>query len=203
MARPDAEDELDRELEGLPDDLRWREWMRRVEAVLFASASPVAREDLARVVGRGASVDLLIADLRAELADRPYDLRAIGGGWALRTRSAYAPAIRAASDLGARPAPMGEGEMAVLAAIAARQPITRAGLAELFGGEIGREAIARLRARELIAQGPRSPQPGAPRTFVTTAKFLDMFGLESLRDIHEIETTGEDAQVPAPWPPCR
>lgn len=30
----------------------WREWTRRIEAVLFASASPVAREDLGRVVGR-------------------------------------------------------------------------------------------------------------------------------------------------------
>ena len=54
---------FDRELEDLPQELRWREWMGRVEAVLFASASPVSREDLARVVGQGASVDLLIEDL--------------------------------------------------------------------------------------------------------------------------------------------
>ena len=52
--------ELDRELAVLPPELRWREWMRRIEAVLFASSAPVAREDLARVVGQGASVDLLI-----------------------------------------------------------------------------------------------------------------------------------------------
>jgi len=35
--------DLDRELEDLPSELRWREWIRRVEAVLFASASPVPR----------------------------------------------------------------------------------------------------------------------------------------------------------------
>ena len=55
--------ELDRELVDLPSDLRWQEWLRRIEAVLFASRSPVARDDLARVVGQGASVDLLIGDL--------------------------------------------------------------------------------------------------------------------------------------------
>ena len=60
--------ELDRELTVLPPELRWREWMRRIEAVLFASASPVPREDLARVVGQGASIDLLVEDLFAELA---------------------------------------------------------------------------------------------------------------------------------------
>jgi len=48
MGRRD-DTELDRELAALPPELRWREWMRRIEAVLFASTTPVAREDLARV----------------------------------------------------------------------------------------------------------------------------------------------------------
>lgn len=34
---------FDRELEDLPSELRWREWMLRVEAVIFASAEPVIR----------------------------------------------------------------------------------------------------------------------------------------------------------------
>jgi hypothetical protein len=33
---------LDRELDHLPPELRWREWMGRVEAVIFAAAEPVA-----------------------------------------------------------------------------------------------------------------------------------------------------------------
>jgi hypothetical protein len=41
----------DRELLDLPSEMRWREWMMRVEAVIFASAEPVSRETLARVVG--------------------------------------------------------------------------------------------------------------------------------------------------------
>ncbi|TIU41521.1 MAG: segregation and condensation protein B, partial [Mesorhizobium sp.] len=40
---------LDTELEHLPADLRWREWMGRVEAVIFAANEPVRREVLARV----------------------------------------------------------------------------------------------------------------------------------------------------------
>ena len=91
----------DRELADLPPDLGWREWLRRIEAVLFSSATPVARDDLARVVGQGAPVDFLIEDLAADLADRPYEVARTGSGWMLRTRPAYAPVIRAA----ARPAP--------------------------------------------------------------------------------------------------
>jgi segregation and condensation protein B len=59
MTKDRSEPELDRELPDVPPELRWREWMRRIEAVLFASAAPVPRDDLARVVGQGASVDLL------------------------------------------------------------------------------------------------------------------------------------------------
>jgi len=52
--RSTSEDEvlLDRELADLPPDLRWREWMLRVEAVIFAAAEPVGLETLARVVGK-------------------------------------------------------------------------------------------------------------------------------------------------------
>ena len=62
---------LDTELADLPPELRWREWMGRVEAVIFASSEPVGREVLSRLVGRACSVDLLIDDIRSELRDRP------------------------------------------------------------------------------------------------------------------------------------
>ena len=77
MAKDRPEPELDRELADLPPEQRWREWMRRIEAVLFASASPVPREDLARVVGQGASVDLLVEDLAADLDGRAFELSLI------------------------------------------------------------------------------------------------------------------------------
>ena len=86
---------FDRELEDLPQELRWREWMGRIEAVLFASASPVGREDLARVVGQGASVEILIDDIQSELTGRPYELVQVAGGWMFRTMSQYAEAIKA------------------------------------------------------------------------------------------------------------
>ncbi|MEI9420555.1 hypothetical protein O7A70_05115 [Mesorhizobium sp. Cs1299R1N1] len=63
---------LDTELEHLPPELRWREWMGRVEAVIFAASEPVTRSVLARVVGRNCNIDLIVDDIRAELAGRPY-----------------------------------------------------------------------------------------------------------------------------------
>lgn len=188
---------LDRELEDLPRELRWREWMGRIEAVLFASASPVAREDLARVVGREASVETLVEDVRAELAGRPYELAETGGGWILRTRTRFAEAIRAAADLGDQPLDLAEADMAVLCAVAWHQPVDRAGLRDILGREVGRGPLARLRDRDLIAPGPRAPRPGAPHTFVTTETFLATFDLQTLRDLPEPDPPSGEAATGA------
>ena len=194
MPKDHAEAELDRELEDLPAELRWREWMRRVEAVLFASASPVPRADLARVVGQGASVDLLIEDLAADLEGRSFEVTQVAGGWILRTRPAYAPAIRAAADVGEQDLHLREFDVAVLAAIAHHQPITRDGLKDIFGKEISRDLIGRLHTRGLIGTGPRAPRRGAPYTFVTTEQFLVAFDLETLGDLPNREQL-EDAGI--------
>lgn len=178
---------LDTELEDLPPELRWREWMGRIEAVIFASATPVLRTDLARVIGQGASVDLLIGDIQAELAGRPYELIAVADGWLMRTRVRFADAIHAAADVNEQLVDLNEFEVAVLAAIAYHQPLTRDGLKDIFGKDINRDLIGRLRAQELIATGPRSPRAGAPYTYVTTQKFLVAFGMESLRDLPDRE----------------
>ena len=179
--------EFDPNLDDLPPELRWREWMRRVEAVLFASARPVPHEDLARVVGHGVSVELLIDDLAADLEGRAFEIAKVAGGWMFRTRPAYAPVIRAAADVGAQQLDLSEFDVAVLAAIAYHQPITRDGLKDIFGKDISRDLIGRLHAQGLIATGPRSPRRGAPYTFVTTEQFLIAFDLETLRDLPDPE----------------
>ena len=178
---------LDRDLADLPADLRWREWMCRIEAVMFASASPVARDDLARVVGTGVSVDLLIDDLAVDMVGRPYEVAQVGAGWMLRTKPAYAPAIRAAADVGEQALNLSEYDLAVLAAIAFHQPVSRDGLKDIFGKEISRDLIGRLAERDLIGTGPREPRRGAPYTFVTTETFLATFGMASLRDLPDPE----------------
>jgi segregation and condensation protein B len=190
--------DLDRELADLPPELRWREWMRRVEAVLFASASPVSREALGRVVGQAASVDLLVEDLSAELTERPYEIACVADAWMLRTRTAYAPVIRAAANVSDQALDLSEFDVAVLAAVAYHQPVTRDGLKDIFGKEISRDLIGRLHARKLIATGPRSPLRGAPYTFVTTQQFLVAFDLESLRDLPDREQLDDAGIVGTP-----
>ena len=93
---------LDLELDDLPAPARWREWMGRVEAVIFASAEPVRARILARVVGKTCNLDLMIDDIRDELRGRPYEIVAVAGGWSFRTKLGFGEAIRAAIGVAAR-----------------------------------------------------------------------------------------------------
>lgn len=186
--RIDAEPPIfDAELADMPADLRWREWMNRIEAVLFAAPKPVDREALARVVGRDASIDLLIDDIRETLRGKAYDVVSIAGGWAFRTRTTYADTIATSAAVPDRGVDLTQNEAMVLVSIAYHQPVTRAGVSEILGREVSRDIIGQLRDKEMISAGPRSPTPGAPFTYVTTKQFLVHFDLDTLRDLPDIE----------------
>jgi chromosome segregation and condensation protein ScpB len=116
-------------------------------------------------------------------------------GCSARGRPAYAPAIKAAADVGDQLADLNEFDVAVLAPIAYHQPITRDGLKDIFGREISRDLIGRLNAQGLIGTGPRSPRRGAPYTFVTTEQFLVAFGMESLQDLPDREQLNDAGVV--------
>ena len=82
--RPEEDALFDRELDHLPPEARWREWMHRVEATIFAASEPVGRETLAKIVGKSCSIDLLIDDIRENCA--PAWPVAVAGGWKHLTR---------------------------------------------------------------------------------------------------------------------
>jgi segregation and condensation protein B len=183
--RAEDRDPLEADLENLPPELRWRDWMGRVEAAIFASPHPVPRGRLAALVGPDCNLDLLIEDIRTELASRPYELVLVAGGYQHRTRAKYAAAIRASGSAKTSP-DLSKWESLVLAAVAYFQPATRGDLGEIFGREVSRDIIAALRAEGLIAAGPRSPKPGAPYTYVTTHGFLERYSFESLADLPDM-----------------
>jgi len=181
---------FDRDLADVPRGARWREWMGRVEAAIFAARDPVPREALAKLVGQSCKLDDLIADIVDELRARPYDLVFVAGGYQLRTKPRFSAAIRAANAGELRDAGLPEltpTELLAVTAIAYLQPATRAEISRLAGKEISRDVIGRLKRLDLIDGTLRAPEPGAPFAYVTTKKFLEVFGLATLRDLPDIE----------------
>ena len=186
-------------------------------ALVRPRAGAAARGALARLDGPGRGRDLRLADtgatrdargarrarVPARRAHRRYPGRAARAALRARLRcrrlapshpAAYADAIRAAGSVSqeARAPALTATENLVVTAIAYLQPVTRAELSRLLGKEVSRDTIARLKRLDLVGAGPRMPALGAPLTYVTTHRFLSVFGLGSLRDLPDIEAL-EDA----------
>jgi segregation and condensation protein B len=192
---------FDVELADLPQGARWREWMGRVEAAIFAAREPLPREALARLVGLSCNLDNLVADIIDELRARPYDLVFIADGYQLRTKPRFADAIRAANAGALCDAGLPEltpTELMTVTAIAYLQPATRAQISRLAGKDISRDVIGALKRHGLIDGALRAPEPGAPFAYVTTKKFLEVFGLATLRDLPDIEKLEEEGLLQRP-----
>ena len=134
--------------------------MGRVEAAIFASAEPVLRESLARVVGKACNLELIIDDIRDELRGRPYEIVSVAGGWSFRTKLGFGDAIRAALG-GPQKAELSRSNALVLMAIAYFQPITRGELSQFLGREVSQRRDRRVARRGVDRR--RAAQPDARR----------------------------------------
>ena len=105
----------------------------------------------------------------------------MAGGWQLLTRPEYHPWLarlrRASADARLTPA-MRE----TLTIAAYRQPITRADLEAVRGVQSG-DVLRQLMERGLVRIAGRDESLGRPVLYATTKKFLQTFGLKSLRDL--------------------
>ena len=182
---------FDRELEGQSAEVRLAVWKSRIEAILFASPTPVTMEKMAKVVGERCPLLPLILEIERDAQGRPYELVEVGGGWQFRTRPEFAEVVRIAGVVDTLVPDLTPRQLTALVAIAYFQPITRNELGTILGRQVSRDLISSLARAGLIAPGARSPLPGAPYTYVTTPQFLIDFGFKSLRDLPDMEALAE------------
>lgn len=153
-----------------------------VEAILFAAGHPVTYEKLAAVIGISLrDIKNLLSHMQPQYEGRGLQLLLYPETCQLSTKEEYAPYIREA--LGIRKGGNLSGSsMEVLAIIAYNQPTTRAFIDSIRGADSS-YAMSSLLDKELIASAGRLDAPGRPMLYVTTDKFLRVFGLSSLAEL--------------------
>lgn len=153
---------------------------RMVEAMLFASASPLTVKEMEERMPHGSDPAEAVAHLRRRYEGRGVEIRRVGNGWALRTAADLAFLMRR-DQLDQRR--LSRAAIETLAIVAYHQPVTRAEIEEIRGVSVSRGTVDALIEMEWVRLGRRRMTPGRPVTFVTTERFLDQFGLESPRDL--------------------
>ena len=156
-----------------------------LEAALFASARPVAADELAALDPEAtpAVVEAALTELREhyEADGHGVELAELAGGWQILTRAEYTEAIERA-QLAARPQRLSAAALETLAIIAYRQPIGRAEIEEIRGVAVG-GVLKSLHERGLIDVVGRSEGMGRPLLYGTTPLFLEHFALRHLEEL--------------------
>jgi segregation and condensation protein B len=160
-----------------------------VEAALLLADEPLPARRLAALAGLADAAEArrLVARLH-ELYDAggsAFQVEELAGGYQLLTRKEYHPWLarlrHSAAEVQLTPA-----ARETLAIVAYRQPVTRADV-EAIRGVGCTDVLRQLMEKGLVRLAGRDDSLGRPALYETTRKFLQLFGLKSLRDLPPAE----------------
>jgi segregation and condensation protein B len=171
--------------------------LRIVEAMLFASAEPLAQEKLQEFLPTGADVEGLLADLQENYSNRGVNLVQVAGKWAFRTAEDMTAVLRKETVEQKR---LTKAALETLAIVAYHQPVTRAEIEDIRGVAISKGTLDNLLEMGWVRMRGRRKTPGRPVTYGTTEGFLAQFGLNELTDLpglQELKAAGLlDGNIP-------
>lgn len=162
-----------------------------IESLLFVAGSPLSLRKLLEVLNGPSAKEVKAAlEVLAETYDAPergVRLAAVAGGYQLRSAAENAEWVRALTR--ERPVRLGRAAMETLAIVAYKQPTTRAEI-EAIRGVDADAALSSLLAKRLVRIAGRKETIGRPLLYTTTPEFLELFGLNELRDLPALKEIG-------------
>lgn len=163
--------------------------LARVEAALLLADEPLTSRKIAEAADLhdGNEARKLLGRLR-DLYDADgtaFQVVELAGGYQLMTRGRFHPWLLRLRRTG-HEVRLTSAALETLAVIAYRQPIMRAEIERIRGVNCT-ELIRLLMEKGLARIAGRHDSLGRPQLYGTTRKFLQLFGLNSLKDLPEVE----------------
>jgi segregation and condensation protein B len=153
------------------------EELRLLEAMLFASAEPLAEQDLAARLPQGVDVHAALARLQEDYAPRGVNLVRINGKWTFRTATDLSWLL---SKETVETRKLSRAAIETLAIIAYHQPVTRSEIEDIRGVTTSKGSVDVLLETGWIRPRGRRKAPGRPVTYGTSEAFLSHFGLDAI-----------------------
>jgi len=188
-----AASSLDAEVASAPQARRQPDVTPRriMEAVLFVGGQPLTTKRLASLIGDNAdtsTVEHLVDELNREYAGqgRPYEIRLGEGGYRLTLRPEFEPIRNKVYGVGPREVKLSQDALEVLALVAYQQPITHQDVESCGKKNVG-GLLRQLLRRELIAIVRDEESARREIKYITTPRFLSLFGLGSIDELPQAD----------------
>lgn len=181
-----------------PPSLSPSEVQASVEALLYASATPLSLRDLRKALPEAGELVRPAVERLRELYGqdgRGLQVTEVAGGFQITTRPEQHEVVSRLFE-GAKPTRLTLQALETLAVIAYRQPVTIPEIMDLRGVRSA-SVVRTLLERKLIRIMGRKSVVGRPLMYGTTREFLMRFGLKDLKDLPQLkdmsEVFGDDA----------
>jgi segregation and condensation protein B len=158
---------------------------RLLEALLLATHHPLTAGRLAELMDlpTPGPVRAAIKELNAEYeqTNRAFRIDQVAGGYQILTLPEFGEHLKKLHQREVD-AKLTKAALETLAIIAYKQPILRADIEAIRGVACG-ETVRNLMEKHLVKIAGRAEEPGRPILYGTTKRFLELFGLNSLKDL--------------------
>lgn len=163
--------------------------LQLLEALLMGTHHPLTPARLAELMDLDATkpVRAGVRELNKvyEETGRSFRIEQIAGGYQILSLPEFGEVLRKLHqrEIDAK---LTKAALETMAIIAYKQPILRADLEAIRGVACG-ETIRSLMEKHLVKIAGRAEEPGRPILYGTTKRFLELFGLNSLKDLPQAE----------------
>ena len=163
---------------------------QHIESLIFASSEPVTLKEIRACLEDVFETKFKKDDVAAaiELAQKRYqqddfaiEIIEIAGGFQFMSKPAYHPTIGTYLKQTTKKR-LSRAALETLSIIAYKQPVTKSELEKIRGVSCD-YSIQKLLEKELVSILGRDEGPGRPLLYGTSDKFMDYFGLKSLKDL--------------------
>lgn len=183
----DEQAELSPEEQAMQEAEKFRNLKLSMEALLFAAEDALSVTEISNLVGEiaNAEVKAALRSLQEDYAERAFELVEVGNKWSLRTKPKFGELTK--KQFQSKPKSLSKSALETLAIIAYQQPVTRAQVAAIRGCDSS-SLMQGLKDKELIHVAGKRNEVGNPLEYRTTQKFLEVFGLSSLKELPSLRS---------------
>ncbi|MBP7821463.1 MAG: SMC-Scp complex subunit ScpB [Saprospiraceae bacterium] len=166
----------------------------QIESLIFSCEQPISLSDIKHAIDTHLQIEIednllhqsianIIQKYKSELF--PFEVIPIAGGYQFMTKGAF-HGIVGVHLKQMNKKRLSQAALETLSIIAYKQPLSKNEVEQIRGVSCD-YAIQKLLEKELIAIVGRSDGPGRPLLYGTSVKFMDYFGIQTLKDLPQIK----------------
>ncbi|AGA76995.1 SMC-Scp complex subunit ScpB [Echinicola vietnamensis] len=172
---------------------------RHIEALIFCSPSPLGVDEIRKCLSEMFESDVpkehveeAIGELQEKYLqdDFSFALEHLGNGYQFLTKPAYQTSISILLKQQSTKR-LSTAQMETLSIIAYKQPVTKTEIEQIRGVNCD-YSVQKLLEKELVTIKGKSDSIGRPLLYGTSDKFMEYFGINSIKDLPQPKDFSQD-----------